>query len=79
MWIFSSERGKTVFLEFWQKNTLFGKTNNSTIHYSLRVIDEPKMNEIRILNLCHKKPILVDIYSRSLLKGCLRMNKLSNS
>ena len=79
MWIFSSERGKTVFLEFWQKNTLFGKTNNSTFHYSLRVIDEPKMSEIRILNLCHKKPILVDIYSRSLLKGCLRMNKLSNS
>ena len=36
-------------------------------HYSLRVIDEPKMSEIRILNLCHKKSILVDIYRQSLL------------
>ena len=36
-------------------------------HYSLRVIDEPKMSEIRILNLCHKKTILVDIYRQSLL------------
>ena len=37
-------------------------------HYSLRVIDEPKMSDIRILNLCHKKSILVDIYRQSLLK-----------
>ena len=37
-------------------------------HYSLRVIDEPKMSEIRILNLCHKKTILIDIYRQSLLK-----------
>ena len=36
-------------------------------HYSLRVIDEPKMSEIRILKLCHKKSILVDIYRQSLL------------
>ena len=36
-------------------------------HYSLRVIDEPKMSEIRILNLCQKKSILVDIYRQSLL------------
>ena len=36
--------------------------------YSLRVIDEPKMSEIRILNLCHKKSILVDFYRQSLLK-----------
>ena len=36
-------------------------------HYSLRVIDEPKMSEIWILNLCHKKSILVDIYRQSLL------------
>ena len=36
-------------------------------HYSLRVIDEQKMSEIRILNLCHKKSILVDIYRQSLL------------
>ena len=35
-------------------------------HYSLRVIDEPKMIEIRILNLHHKKSILVDIYRESL-------------
>ena len=35
-------------------------------HYSLRLIDEPKMSEIRILNLCHKKSILVDIYRQSL-------------
>ena len=40
-------------------------------HYSLRVIDEPKMSEIRILNLCHKKSILVDIY-RQLLLNILR-------
>ena len=38
-------------------------------HYSLRVIDEPKMSEIRILNLCHKKSILVDIYRQSLLNS----------
>ena len=37
-------------------------------HYSLRVIDEPKMSEIRILNLCHKKTILVDSYRQSLLR-----------
>ena len=36
-------------------------------HYSLRVIDEPKKSEIRILNLCYKKTILVDIYRQSLL------------
>ena len=36
-------------------------------HYSLRVIDEQKMSEIRILNLCHKKAILVDIYRQLLL------------
>ena len=38
-------------------------------HYSLRVIDEPKMSEIRILNLCHKKSILVVIYRQSLLSS----------
>ena len=36
-------------------------------HYSLSVIDEQKMSEIRILNLCHKKAILVDIYRQLLL------------
>ena len=41
-------------------------------HYSLRVIDEPNMSEIRILNLCHKKSILVDIYRQSLLISCGR-------
>ena len=41
-------------------------------HYSLRVIDEPKMSEIRILNLCHKKTILVDIYRQSLLSSSVR-------
>ena len=60
------------FLEFLQKNTLFGKTNDSMFHFSLRVIDEPKMSEIRILNLCHKKSILVDIYRQSLLKSLLK-------
>ena len=43
------------------------ETNYSTFHYSLKVIDEPKMSEIRILNLCHKKSIFGDIYRRSLL------------
>ena len=38
-------------------------------HYSLTVIDEPKMSEIRILSLCHKKSILVDIYRQSLLNS----------
>ena len=41
-------------------------------HYSLRVIHEPKMSEIRILNLCHKKMILVDIYRQSLLTVKIR-------
>ena len=40
-------------------------------HYSLRVIDEPNMSEIRILNLCHKKTILVDIYRQSLLSNIM--------
>ena len=44
-------------------------------HYSLRVIDEPKMSEIRILNLCHKKTILVDIYRQSLLTDFLTIRK----
>ena len=59
---------KWVFTNFNKKNsTLFGKTNHSMFDYSLRVIDELKMSEIRILNLCHKKSILVDIYRQSLL------------
>ena len=41
--------------------------NYSVFHYLLRVIDEPKMSEIRILNLCHKKSVLVDSYRQSLL------------
>ena len=68
-WILSSERAKWVFSNFQQKNTLFGKTNYGIFHYSLRVIDEPKMSEIRILNLCHKKSILVDIYRQWLLNS----------
>ena len=44
-------------------------------HYSLRVIDEPKISEIRILNLCHKKTILVDIYRQSLLNIAGNQNK----
>ena len=36
-------------------------------HCSLRIIDELKMSEIRILNLCYKKSILVDIYRQSLI------------
>ena len=64
---FELRTGKMSFLEFYQKNTLFRKTNYSMFHYSLRVIGEPKMSEIRILNLCHKKSILVDIYRQSLL------------
>ena len=55
------------FPEFWQKNTLFGKANYGMYHYSLKVIDERKMSEIRSLNLCHKKSTLVDIYRQSLL------------
>ena len=31
------------------------------------------MSEIRILNLCHKKTILVDIYRQSLLKELNKM------
>ena len=66
---FELRTGKMSFLEFSQKNKLFEKTNYSMFHYSLRVIDEPKMSEIRILNLCHKRSILVDIYRQSLLKS----------
>ena len=40
--------GKMSFLEFEEKNTLFGKTNYSMFHFSLRVVDEPKMNEIKL-------------------------------
>ena len=66
---FELRTGKMSFLEFSQKNTLFEKTNYSMFHYSLRVIDEPKMSEIGILNLRHKKSILVDIYRQSLLNA----------
>ena len=41
---FELRTGKMSFLEFSQKNTLFEKTNYSMFHYSLRVIDEPKMS-----------------------------------
>ena len=64
---FELRTGKMSFLEFWQKNMLFGKSNYSMFHYSLRVIDEPKMSEIRIMKLYHKKSILVDIYRQRLL------------
>ena len=50
--------------EFQQKNTLFGKSNYSMFDNSLKIIDESKMSEIRILYLCHKKSILVDIYGQ---------------
>ena len=69
---FALRTGKMSFLEFSQKNTLFGKTNYSMFYYSLKVIDEPKMSEIQVLNLCHKKSILVDIYRKSLLKKRLK-------
>ena len=62
---FQFRTGKTSFLEFYQRNTLFGKANYSMFHYSLRVIDEPKMSEIRILNLYLQ--IFIDIYRQSLL------------
>ena len=51
---FELRTDKMSFLEFWQKNTLFGKTNYSMFHYSLRVIDEPKTSEIRMLKLYQK-------------------------
>ena len=68
------------FHEFFQKNpsTLFGKTNLSMLHYSLRVIDELKMSEIRILNVYHKKSILVDIYRQSLLSRHMKGVPLFN-
>ena len=66
---FALRTDKMSFLEFWQKNTLFGKTNYNMFHYSLRVIDEPKTSEIRILKLYHKKSILVHICRQSLLIG----------
>ena len=82
-WILSSERAKwheMSFHEFFQKknSTLFGKTNLSMLHYSLRVIDELKMSEIRILNVCHKKSILVDIYRQSLLSRHMKGVPLFN-
>ena len=43
------ERAKWVFSNF-NKRTRYLETNYSMFHYSLRVIDEPKMSEIRILN-----------------------------
>ena len=64
---FELRTGKMSFLEFLQKNMLFGKSNYNMFHYSLRVIDEPKMSEIRIMKLYHKKSILVDIYRQCLL------------
>ena len=72
---FELRTSKMRFLEFWQKNALFGKTTYSMFHYSLRVIDEQKMSEIRILNLCHKKAILVDIYRQLLLILLMVENK----
>lgn len=45
---FEPKSGKTSFLEFSRKEAVFGKTN-----YSLfRVINEQKLSEIEILNLC---------------------------
>ena len=35
------------------------------------------MSEIRVLNLCHKKSILVDIYGKSLLKNTINEYKMS--
>ena len=37
------------------------------------------MSEIRILNLCHKKTILVDIYRQSLLKADYKLHVLEES
>ena len=45
---FELRTGKMSFLEFYQKNTLVGKTNYSMFHYSLRVIGEPEMSEIKL-------------------------------
>ena len=73
---FELRTGKMSFLEFSQKNTLFEKTNYSMFHYSLRVIDEPKMSDSGILNLRHKKSILVDIYRQSLLSSLVPRRSL---
>ena len=68
---FELPTSKMSFLEVQQNNTLDWKTNYSMFHYSLRVIDERIMSEIRILNLCHKKSILVDICRQSLVNAFL--------
>ena len=36
------------------------------------------MSEIRILNLCHKKSILVDIYRQSLLISIEKIHSIKN-
>ena len=53
------------FLEFLQKNTLFGKTNDSMFHFSLRVIDEPKMSEIKFWTCADRGSIFTESRSSS--------------
>ena len=43
---------------------------------AVKVIDKPKMSEIRILNLCHEKLSLVDIQTVALLK--VRVNEFGS-
>ena len=64
---FSAPSEQNCFSPILTEERVIWETNYSTFHYSLKIIDEPKMSEIRILNFCHKKSIFVDIYRRSLL------------
>ena len=66
---FWAPNGQNEFSRILTKEHVIWEANYGMFHYSLRVIDEPKMSEIRILNLRHKKSILVDIYRQSLLNA----------
>ena len=51
---------RACFWQFFCHKIITAFTNLSS-YKKERVIEEPKMSEIRILNLSHKKSILVDI------------------
>ena len=56
---------------------LFGKTNYGMFHYSLRVIDEPKMSEIKFSTCADRGSIFTESRSSSFTKVIIFLTSLS--
>ena len=64
-WILSSERAKWVFSNFNKRTRYLGNLANCRMfHYSLRVIDEPKMSDIKFWTCADRGSIFTESRSK---------------